>query len=102
MAGLHTMLCRVTQGVSFASGYLGYYMNSSAYHDQLLPLIVGTKVSSIAKKYLIKTVLQVPCLKEQEKIVGLLLAIDQKVEITKKELEYWQQIKKGLLQQMFV
>lgn len=102
VAGLHTMLCRVTQGVSFASGYLGYYMNSSAYHDQLLPLIVGTKVSSIAKKYLIKTVLQVPCLKEQEKIVGLLLAIDQKVEITKKELEYWQQIKKGLLQQMFV
>lgn len=102
VAGLHTMLCRVIQGVSFASGYLGYYMNSSAYHDQLLPLIVGTKVSSIAKKYLIKTVLQVPCLKEQEKIVGLLLAIDQKVEITKKELEYWQQIKKGLLQQMFV
>ncbi len=102
VAGLHTMLCRVNEKEHFVSGYLGYYMNSFAYHNQLLPLIVGTKVSSIAKKELIKTFLQVPCLEEQKKITKLLLTLDRKMEITQEVLGYWQQIKKGLLQQMFV
>ena len=96
------MLCRVNEGIYFASGYLGYYLNSSVYHNQLLPLIVGTKVSSIAKKELVKSILKVPCLEEQKKITELLLSIDKKVEISKKQLDHWQQIKKGLLQQMFV
>ncbi len=47
LSGLHTIPCRPT--IKFAQGYLGYYMNSSAYHDQLLPLIQGTKISSISK-----------------------------------------------------
>ena len=37
IAGLHTMACRPK--VEFASGFLGFYMNSPKYHDQLLPLM---------------------------------------------------------------
>ena len=34
ISGLHTIPCRPQE--EFASGYLGYYMNSDAYHMQLL------------------------------------------------------------------
>ena len=44
MAGLHTIPCRVKSG-EFVPKWLGYYMNSHLYHDQLLPYIHGTKVS---------------------------------------------------------
>lgn len=47
LSGLHTIPCR-PKG-KYAEGFLGYYMNSNAYHDQLLPLLQGTKVSSISK-----------------------------------------------------
>ncbi|MBN2793995.1 MAG: restriction endonuclease subunit S, partial [Clostridia bacterium] len=53
VSGLHTIPCR--PNMTFASGYLGYYLNSSAYHDQLLPLIQGTKISSISKSALLNT-----------------------------------------------
>jgi type I restriction enzyme S subunit len=39
-SGLHTIAIRPTQ--HFASKYLGYYLNSTAYHDQLLSLMQGT------------------------------------------------------------
>ena len=44
----------------------------------------------------------VPCLKEQNKIVGLLKLYDDRIEVARNKVEHWQQIKKGLLQQMFV
>jgi len=40
LAGLHTIPVRAR--IKFSCGYLGYYMNSSSYHDQLLPLMQGT------------------------------------------------------------
>lgn len=45
VAGLHTIPCRPT--IKFAEGYLGYYLNSTAFHNQLLQYIQGTKISSI-------------------------------------------------------
>lgn len=39
---------------------------------------------------------------EQQKIASCLSTLDSKIEIEKKILEDWQEIKKGLLQQMFV
>ena len=37
VAGLHTMACKPK--LRFGRGYLGFYMNSNAYHDQLRPLM---------------------------------------------------------------
>ena len=37
ISGLHTIPYRPLQ--KFAFGYLGYYMNSSSFHNQLLPLM---------------------------------------------------------------
>ncbi|WP_053242795.1 MULTISPECIES: restriction endonuclease subunit S domain-containing protein [Clostridium] len=68
ISGLHTIPCRPIQ--VFASGYLGYYMNSNAYHDQLLPLIQGTKVSSISKSALNDTVLIYPKSNEEQTVIA--------------------------------
>ncbi|MFA0520288.1 restriction endonuclease subunit S, partial [Vibrio sp. 10N.222.55.E8] len=46
-SGLHTIAVRPTQ--PFGSKYLGYYLNSGSYHDQLSSLMQGTKVLSISK-----------------------------------------------------
>lgn len=37
LAGQHTLLCRPK--VKFAPKFLGYYLNSACYHDQLIPYI---------------------------------------------------------------
>lgn len=47
LSGLHTIPVRAKE--KYAPGYMGFYLNSNAYHDQLLPLIQGTKISSISK-----------------------------------------------------
>lgn len=44
----------------------------------------------------------VPCLDEQDKIVNMLLQMDDVINQCKAELEKWKLLKKGLLQQMFV
>ena len=43
-----------------------------------------------------------PCLEEQIKIADFLSAFDRKIDNQKAQLEHLKQIKKGLLQQMFV
>lgn len=71
VAGLHTIPCRVKKG-DFAPGWLGYYMNSDLFHNQILPYITGIKVSSISKGAISETLILVPPFDEQEKIVQTL------------------------------
>ena len=67
ISGLHTMPVRPNR--KFASGFLGFYLNSAAYHDQLKPLMQGIKVTSISKGAMQDTVVKFPLdLKEQEQI----------------------------------
>ncbi len=100
LSGLHTIPCRPK--IVFAPKYLGYYINSEKYHNQLMPLIQGIKVSSISKGNISKTVIAYPCMDEQQKIADCLSAYDEAIQIKKDKLEIWKEIKKGLLQQMFV
>ena len=44
----------------------------------------------------------IPCLEEQQKIADFLSAFDEAIDYAKQELEKWKELKKGLLQQMFV
>lgn len=44
----------------------------------------------------------IPCLKEQQKIADFLSSFDEKVDAEKETLEHLKELKKGLLQQMFV
>ena len=99
-SGLHTIACRPKE--EFALGYLGNYINSMSYHDQLRPYMQGIKVTSVSKTNIGSTHLLVPSLPEQRKIADCLTSMDEVIQKSKDELAKWQELKKGLLQQMFV
>lgn len=98
LAGQHTLLCRPK--VNFAEKFLGYYLNAACYHDQLLPFIVGTKVSSISKASIAQTRLVVPKYKEQQAISCVLSDMDDEITELEKKLEKYREVKQGMMQQL--
>ena len=101
VSGLHTMACRPTD--KYAPKYMGYYINSPTYHNQLLPFMQGIKVTSISRRNIADTVVYYPYdIEEQQKIADFLSALDEAISYAKQELDKWKELKKGLLQQMFV
>ena len=101
VSGLHTIPCRPKN--KFAKGFLGYYLNSNAYHDQLLPLMQGTKVSSISKTSLKETTIKFPSsIEEQKKVGACFHELDNLITLHQRELDTLKKLKKGLLQNMFV
>jgi len=101
VSGLHTIPCRPT--LPFASGYLGYFMNSSAYHTQLLRLMQGTKVSSISKSALQDTVIFHPLdIVEQKKISAYFQQLNNLITLHQRKHEKLKNIKKACLEKMFV
>ena len=99
MAGLHTIPCRVKSG-EFVPKWLGYYMNSHLYHDQLLPYIHGTKVSSVSKGSLGNTVIIVPKVPEQKRIVDALSDVDALVVDLEKLIQKKKDIRQGTMQML--
>ncbi len=67
-AGLHTIPCRPM--IPFAPKYLGYYMNTSCYHKQLIPLMQGIKVLSVSKGNISKTEISAPNIPFAPKYLG--------------------------------
>ncbi|MCI7358351.1 MAG: restriction endonuclease subunit S [Parabacteroides sp.] len=99
LSGLHTFWLRPL--ISFAPKYLGYFFNSTQYHNQLLPLIQGAKVSSISKKALNNTIIVYPSTSEQQKIADCLSSLDDLIEATAQKVETLKEHKKGLMQRLF-
>lgn len=98
VSGLHTYLCRPKFKMSV--GYLGYFLNSNVYHNQLLPYIAGSKVSSVNRKSIAQTYICFPDLSEQCRIASILSGIDKKIESEEKVLEKYKKIKKGLMEKL--
>ncbi len=96
VGGLHTIVCRPNYDT--ALGYLGYYINSKNYHNQLFPHITGIKVSSISKKAIKTTVLNLPKdIDEQKAIVEVLSSLDAEIASLEVEKEKMLQIKAGAM-----
>ena len=101
VAGLHTIPCRPKNKIE--EGFLGFYLNSKAYHNQLLPLIQGTKVSSISKSSLKETWVTFPfSSNEQKKIGSFFLTLNNLITLHQRRLEKLKNIKKSCLEKMFV
>lgn len=98
LAGQHTLLCRPK--VRFAEKFLGYYLNASCYHNQLLPYIVGTKVSSVSKASIAQTKLVVPKYEEQQAIASILSDMDDEITELEHKLAKYRQVKQGMMQQL--
>lgn len=101
VSGLHTMVCRPRN--KMALGYLGYYLNSDAYHHQLLPLMQGIKVLSLSRTNVQKTMVCYPKSKtEQQLIADCFRNLDHLITLHQRKLEKLQNIKKSMLEKMFV
>jgi len=101
ISGLHTIPLRPDQ--KFASGYLGFYMNSNSYHDQLKPLMQGIKVTSISKSAIQNTVVRYPfSLKEQGLVSRYLCLLNTLISLHQRKLEKLKNIKKSMLEKMFI
>lgn len=98
-AGLHTIALSPT--IQFAKGFLGFYINSTVFHDQLLPYIQGIKVSSISKKAVSSLMMYVPSdTAEQHAIASILTDMDNEIsELENKKAEY-EKLKQGMMQQL--
>lgn len=98
VSGLHTMWIRpITE---FKPKYLGYFFNSTFYHNQILPLIQGTKVCSVSKGAIKDTYISIPLENEQNKIASALTSIDNLLLSLDKLIEKKRLIKQGAMQEL--
>ena len=80
LSGLHTIPYRPVE--KFATGYLGYYLNSGAYHNQLIPLMQGIKVTSVSKSAMQDTDIVYPkSVKEQAMIGNCFQSLDHLITL---------------------
>ena len=78
-SGLHTMPLRPMR--KYASGYLGHYLNSPAFHDQLLPLMQGIKVISVSRSAIEDMTMSVPSVAEQASIGAFFDRLDSLITL---------------------
>jgi type I restriction enzyme S subunit len=96
VAGLHTVFLRPPEMV-FARGWLGYWMNSKYYHDQLLPYMTGIKVLSLSKSSLSETEIFSPSMSEQERVVNVFESLNNTINGLKVQLEKTYAIKQSMM-----
>ncbi len=99
VSGLHTMACRPRADM-FAPRFLGYYLNSDSYRKQLLPLITGSKVSSLSQANFESTTLTMPDITEQQAIADLLSEQDAAIAALEAKREKYARIKEGMMRDL--
>ena len=100
LSGLHTIACRPKE--KFGPMFLGYYINSSAYHNQLKPLMQGIKVTSISKSALQDTDMIMPKSIEEQTMIGEYFAnLDSLITLHQCKYDKLLLVKKSMLEKMF-
>ena len=94
--------CRFNINENIYLHYKKYCFLEFSFRKALLKKSSSSANTNINQDNLSKLYVNLPCLKEQTKIADFLSAFDRKLDNQKAQLEHWKQIKKGLLQQMFV
>lgn len=98
LAGMHTIHYRPVR--NFAPGFLGYFLNSDTFHNQLLQYMTGIKVSSISKADINKTSILIPSIPEQEKIAEVLSDVDDLINSTQKLIDKKKDLKTATMQKL--
>ena len=78
------------------------FLAYSLKNRNLLPYLVGSGRMKLNADVLMNLLLKIPDLNEQQKIGNLLSKVDQLIELENQKLQNFQQVKKCLLQNMFV
>jgi type I restriction enzyme S subunit len=101
LAGLHTFLARPKNNQIYI-GFSGFLMQPWSFRKQVMTIAQGTKVLGLATVRMKELKIQIPSLKEQQKIAAYLSSLDAKIEAVGTQIKNTQEFKKGLLQQLFV
>ena len=100
LSGLHTIACRPKE--KYGPMFLGYYINSPAYHNQLKPLMQGIKVTSISKSALQDTDMIMPkSIDEQIKIGEYFSYLDNLITLHQRKCDELKELKRYMLKNMF-
>lgn len=83
-------------------GFIHQYLNSDYFKKEMYKDSGTATINQITTAMLNNCKLLVPSLPEQQKIADFLTAVDKQIEVEEKRLETMKNIKKGLLQQMFI
>ena len=106
VSGLHTLCMRFQENL-FAPKFAGYYFNSPAFHNLLLPYMHRTKVILISKGDVKKIIFPIPYkngtpdLDEQRCIASILSDMDGEITAIEKEITKLQNLKTAMMQKMF-
>lgn len=78
------------------------YFFYSLEHRDIRVYINNPSRGKLNQEDMVKIPMYIPCLAEQQKIADCLSSLDEVIERQKATLAAWEELKKGLLQQMFV
>lgn len=84
--------------------FLSYFALTDRFTSYLMDCSSGSSNSQkrVVPDVILNYVMQIPSLPEQRKIADCLSSMDEVIQKSKDELAKWQELKKGLLQQMFM
>lgn len=84
--------------------FLSYFALTDRFTSYLMDCSSGSSNSQkrVVPDVILNYVMQIPSLPEQRKIADCLASMDEVIQKSKDELAKWQELKKGLLQQMFM
>ncbi len=91
------VLMNFINNVNFVKSSIDYYLPRKINSDAL-----GGAMPYIKLKTLTELKIQIPCLEEQKKIADCLSKYDDAIEIYKRQIAAWKELKRGLLHEMFV
>ena len=92
VCGLHTIHGRDKLGITEV-GFKGYAFSSTPFHHKIRRLAQGSKVFSISAKNFSEVSIGVPSKKEQQKIIGLLSKLDERIDTQNKIIEDLKKLK---------
>jgi len=84
------------------SSYLEYFLMTYSFDVEMKKRLEGSVRQTLSADALSEIAIELPCIEEQEKISEFLNKISEKLYKEQEKLDYLNEYKKGLLQQMFV
>lgn len=82
--------------------FIAIYLRSPIFRKNIILLAQGISRYNISKIKVMDLTIQIPSLPEQEKIGNFFQLLDQRIQKEKDRLSHLRDLKRGLLQQMFI
>ncbi|MBO6515221.1 MAG: restriction endonuclease subunit S [Bacteroidia bacterium] len=80
--------------------FLAYYLNSARVQHKLKLIGAGATITSVPKKELLNFKIELPSIKEQDKIIELADALSSDVRLTAELLECKKELKQGMINKL--